>query len=171
MSLMPKRIILLFLLLLIAGSGYLIWYSFNLPNKSSRLSKEELFRDLKKIVIQNTSTEIPLLVEVANTSEKRVRGLSGRKVLAKNSGMIFIFDSETPARFHMKDTSIPLDILFFDSKKELVGAASMNPCQKDSCRTYHSPEPISYALEVYQGFLEDHNMDKAGSPEILLRFQ
>ena len=55
-------------------------------------------------------------VEIANTQEKRSKGLMFRKSLPADSGMLFVFSYEDYRYFYMKNTLIPLDIAFFDSQ-------------------------------------------------------
>ncbi|HBH26971.1 MAG TPA: DUF192 domain-containing protein [Rhodospirillaceae bacterium] len=61
-------------------------------------------------------------VEVAATPEARARGLMGREALAPDGGMLFLFPSAGPlTAFWMKDTPIPLDLLFFSADGALIG--------------------------------------------------
>lgn len=55
-------------------------------------------------------------VEIADTDEERSTGLMERDLLPRSRGMLFIYDPPEPAFFWMRRTSIPLDIIFFDSR-------------------------------------------------------
>src|SRR5512137_2677247 len=60
-------------------------------------------------------------VQLADTPEKRDRGLMFRKELADGHGMLFLFDEEGEHSFWMKDTLIPLDLIFVDSSGRVTG--------------------------------------------------
>ena len=53
-------------------------------------------------------------VEVAQTDEEKTKGLQGKKELAEDEGMLFIYDEPQTVGFWMQDTDIPLDIIFID---------------------------------------------------------
>jgi uncharacterized membrane protein (UPF0127 family) len=53
-----------------------------------------------------------LRVQIARTEQQRERGLMGVRKLAPHTGMLFVFDTDAPIEFWMKDTLIPLDMVF-----------------------------------------------------------
>ena len=71
-----------------------------------------------------------------------------RESLDENSGMWFLFPDDTPRTFWMKDTLIPLDIIFVNSTHHIVHIATALPCTQDPCPTYPSISPAQYVLEV-----------------------
>ena len=85
-------------------------------------------------------------VEVAETEKERAQGLMHRRHLPVGRGMFFVMDGG-PASFHMKNTHVPLDILFFDAQGRAVKIDSMAPhighsrCNKD----------VRYVLELPAG--------------------
>ena len=59
-------------------------------------------------------------VEVAQTDEEKTKGLQGKKELAEDEGMLFIYDEPQTVGFWMQDTDIPLDIIFIDEDFEVI---------------------------------------------------
>jgi hypothetical protein len=94
-------------------------------------------------------------VELADTPEKRERGLMFRKELADGHGMLFLFDEEAEHSFWMKDTLIPLDMIFVDSSGRVTGIIArarpltLEPRRGGRCRT---------VLEVPGGWAEAHGV-------------
>jgi uncharacterized protein len=64
---------------------------------------------------------VPFRVEVARSSAEREQGLMYRDRMASDAGMLFIFDRPAPLTFWMKNTFIPLDMIFIGSDRRIVG--------------------------------------------------
>jgi uncharacterized membrane protein (UPF0127 family) len=92
-------------------------------------------------------------VEVADDDAERARGLMFRDTLAVDSGMLFIHEREEPQSYWMKNTRIPLDILYFDNARKLVSQQrGVPPCTLgDACPPYPSDAPARYVLELNAG--------------------
>jgi len=92
-------------------------------------------------------------VELARSPEERARGLMFRDVLDPGHGMLFIHDREEPQAYWMKNTRIPLDILYFDDAHKLVSMQrDVPPCSLgDQCPPYPSAAPARYVLELNAG--------------------
>lgn len=91
-------------------------------------------------------------VEVANTPAEQARGLMDRTAMAADHGMLFVFQDSEPRTFWMKDTLIPLDMLFFDGAHRLVTILKdVPPCKANPCPVYPSGQPASYVLELNAG--------------------
>lgn len=117
----------------------------------------------KTITIETAKKKVKVKAEIADTSALRAKGLMDREKLADGKGMWFVFESEGLRAFWMKNTKIPLDVIFFNKDKEIVSLVeNMEPCvapQKDSdCRTYPSYKPAMYALEVPGGFVKKNEV-------------
>lgn len=99
---------------------------------------------------------VQLAAEIADEPEERSRGLMYRQELAEDEGMIFLFDKPAPLVFWMKNTLIPLDIVFFDQNGTYLSSDTMVPCESDPCPLYRSGGSAAYVLEVASGFLQKH---------------
>jgi len=91
-------------------------------------------------------------VEIAADDASRTRGLMFRHELAPDRGMLFIFEREQPLAFWMRNTYIPLDILYFDNQRRLVSMSQRTPpCRSEQCPHYPSKGPARYTLEIASG--------------------
>jgi len=100
-------------------------------------------------------------LEIADTPALRQKGMMGRTGFFDTSqGMLFSFEEEEILSFWMKDTLVPLDIVFFDRNANFVSATSMVPCDADPCMIYTSVEPALTAVELPSGFLAKHSVGK-----------
>ncbi len=93
-------------------------------------------------------------VDLAVTSEEHARGLMFREYLAPNAGMLFVF-SEGVYQFWMKNTLIPLDIIWLDNDEKIVFLAkNLQPCKEDSCPAIDPGLNASFVLEINAGLTE-----------------
>lgn len=91
-------------------------------------------------------------IEIADNDASREHGLMERTEMAKDHGMLFVFDDDAPRAFWMKNTKIPLDMLFFDADRRLVSVQhDVQPCVADPCPAYSSGAPARYVLELNAG--------------------
>jgi uncharacterized membrane protein (UPF0127 family) len=114
---------------------------------------------LKKVTLQksNSASSITVGVEIADTDESRMRGLMFRKELGEKQGMLFIFDRDTDSPFWMKNTYVPLDILFISANREIVGIKEKaTPLSEELIRP---DAPYRFALEVNGGFAKEHQIE------------
>ena len=95
-------------------------------------------------------------IEIADTDQKTSQGLMYRSSMSENAGMLFFMDSERIQGFWMKNTYIPLDMIFVNSEKEIVTIhANTTPMLESS---YHSTKPALYVVEVNAGFCHKNNI-------------
>ncbi len=98
---------------------------------------------------------------LAKTNIEHVNGLSRRKSLAENTGMLFVFGDRQPRAFWMKEMNFPLDIIWIN-KDEVVGVSQNAPPEGATPKhIYKSPLPVDFVLEVNAGFC-DKNGIKTG---------
>jgi uncharacterized membrane protein (UPF0127 family) len=90
---------------------------------------------------------VQLRPELALTPAQRTRGLMLRRP-APADGMLFVFPSDTTGGFWMKNTLVPLRILFFEASGTRVRMLSMTPCRRDPCRVYEPGRRYRFALEL-----------------------
>ncbi len=91
-------------------------------------------------------------VEIADTQEEQALGLMFRDSMPADEGMLFIFPNEAPRSFWMKNTRIPLDIMYFDKELRMVSvSADTPPCRVSRCPSYPSVGPAMYVLELNAG--------------------
>jgi len=96
--------------------------------------------------------EKPFRVEIADTPEKHALGLMHRRCLKSDYGMLFVFAEEEMRSFWMKNTLIPLDMIFLNGLGQVVGMhESVPPCEADPCPGYESGLPARFVLEVAGG--------------------
>lgn len=118
-----------------------------------------------KVVLETAPRQaIELTVEVASTDATRQLGLMFREELKEDEGMLFIFPTERRNSFWMRNTLIPLDMLFIDSEWKVVGIVERAQPQTDDPRGV--PRMSQYVLEVPGGFAERHGL----STDTVVRF-
>jgi len=99
---------------------------------------------------------VTVVVEVADTAEAQTRGLMYRKQLDPDHGMIFLFDTEKPHSFWMKNTQIPLDMIFISRTGTIVGIhANAEPL---SLAPIDVGKPSRAVLEVAGGWAAAHGI-------------
>jgi hypothetical protein len=118
---------------------------------------------------QVSINEVNFQVTLAEDDNSRAMGLMYEKSLADDAGMLFIFPDSRPRAFWMKNTLIPLDILYFNHNKVLVSIqAEVPPCRSTTtrCPNYPSQKPAKYVLEINAGLSEQYGF-KVGDKLIL----
>lgn len=100
-------------------------------------------------------------VEIAADDERRAQGLMYRDRLDPGHGMLFLFPNDNVLAFWMKNTRIPLDMIFLDSNRRVVGIVeSAPPCKFDPCPSYGPNAIARYVLEVAGGQARVHALKK-----------
>lgn len=101
-----------------------------------------------------------ITIEIADNSQDRVQGLMYRSTLDDTQGMLFIFDQEEEQSFWMKNTRIPLDILYVNRDLEIVSLYRQT--QPYSTSPIPSFRPALYVVEVRGGFCDQYDIAEGG---------
>ncbi len=131
----------------------LLFYSFETKLDENFFSHKLILKDIN-------DNSIEFLVNIADTKEKQQKGLMFIKTMSDNQGMFFVWKNEKIRIFWMKNTFIPLDIIFFNSKGVLVDYhRNANPLSEE---LIVSKKPAKFVLEVKAGihFESDFNKNK-----------
>jgi hypothetical protein len=106
-------------------------------------------------VLRTTTMQIgrsSFALEIADTGPTRARGLMRRDSMPRDHGMIFVFPEAEPQAFWMKNTRIPLDIIYVDAGGKVVSCHSMKPYD---LTTTPSDGPAKYAIELNAGVVAE----------------
>jgi len=98
-------------------------------------------------------------VEIAADDDTRRQGLMYRDRLAADRGMLFLFGQSGDHPFWMKNTFIPLDIIWIDEQQRVAHVANgVQPCQADPCPSYGPGVLSKYVLELAAGTAANHRV-------------
>ena len=99
-------------------------------------------------------------VEISDNDIERSVGLMYRTSLSENNGMLFIFESQGIYSFWMKNTKIPLDIIWINKDLEVVDIKkNVQPCASERCESYSSTFDSLYVLEINSGLTEKYDIN------------
>ena len=122
-----------------------------------------------QVIITNRSGRaVAVQVELARTPAQREQGLMYRRELAPQAGMLFIFPEEGFPVFWMKNTLIPLDLIFISAAPAVAGIVPR--AKPESLERLSVARPAKYVLEVNAGFC-DLNHIAVGDPVKLAGFE
>ncbi|MBX7138138.1 MAG: DUF192 domain-containing protein [Oligoflexia bacterium] len=148
-----RSLIELFWVLLFIGAATAgVWYFLKWHSQEELLS----------LTFKNTdgSFSHELKLEVANSDATRRKGLMFRRELEPNTGMLFSFAEEKQQTLWMKNTYIPLDMIFIDSRNKVVGVLENVPILNEQIRKVDAPSKI--VIEVAGGWTGQNHV-KPGS--------
>ncbi|MCX6778535.1 MAG: DUF192 domain-containing protein [Candidatus Micrarchaeota archaeon] len=106
--------------------------------------------------------------EIASTPSERAAGLMYRTELCENCGMLFVFGDEGNYPFWMKNTEIPLDVIYVDGQFVIVDIwGNAQPCKTEVCQSYPPKANAKYVLEVNAGVAEKHGIREGTKMSLL----
>tara|TARA_B000000460_G_C21355050_1_gene322921 strand:+ start:197 stop:694 length:498 start_codon:yes stop_codon:yes gene_type:complete len=133
-------------------SGILLFCACNEENKPPETEFDKhSFTKEGEIYIVNTEKDTlkHLEVEVAKTAQEQATGLMFRRTMKENRGMIFVYFTERPRYFYMKNTFIPLDLIYVNGENKIVEFnENATPLSEE---TLPNNIPSQYVLEVNGG--------------------
>lgn len=98
--------------------------------------------------------------EIARTDSEITTGLMFRERMDANKGMLFIMPPGSTTPFWMKNTKIPLDIIFLDENFTVINVESAELCVQEPCALYHPEKQYYLVLEVSRGTAAAHKAGK-----------
>ncbi|MFA7301075.1 MAG: DUF192 domain-containing protein [Candidatus Shapirobacteria bacterium] len=125
---MPKYTLILIVIFI--GIIVYLFYPFKFKTKNIKINDQDF------------------TIEIATTPSQLSLGLGNRSSLCQNCGMLFVFPSPQILQFWMKDTLIPLDMIFIDQNKKIVNIIT---APINDLRLYNSTSPSLYCLELNAG--------------------
>lgn len=116
--------------------------------------------------------DLTVEAEVPQTPEAFKRGLSGRERMDEDRGMLFVYTSEGPYSFWMKDMLFPLDLVWISADLrvvDIIANVEPQPGVPDNDLTIYTPRsPALYTLELVGGVAEKHGLQVGDAVEIVL---
>ena len=108
-------------------------------------------RDARRAEVRFPNDHL-VVAEIADTPERQAKGYMFRSEVREGEGMVFLFPQAGFHPFWMKNTLVPLDIIWMDEAKVILHIeANTPPCKADPCPSYGPPRKSSAVLEVRAG--------------------
>ncbi len=142
------KFILILVIIAIAIVGY--------GSYQNSLHRKVEFSAGEVTIIKSNNEEIKLKVRVADNVSSRAKGLMDVKQLPEDEGMLFVFEQEDMRKMWMKDTYIPLDMIFIDGKNTIFNFREN--AKPQSTEIILSMGFAKYVMEVNAGFIKKNNI-------------
>lgn len=144
------------LLLAIAVIAFFIYNNF-IKNNESELEYYSFTKEGELSFTDSLGTlKAKIDIEIADNDYERQLGLMNRNKMEANQGMLFIFPQQESLSFWMRNTLIPLDMIFVNDQKKIVTIDKDTKTLSD--QSYSSSEPAKYVVEVSAGYTDKHNI-------------
>ncbi|MBI2144610.1 DUF192 domain-containing protein [Candidatus Woesearchaeota archaeon] len=118
------------------------------------------------LLYSETGNHVKIKAEISDTNEERAKGMMLRQQLDKGEGMLFFYPDSAVRNFWMKNTLIPLDMIFIAENMTVVKIHHAVPCSSEPCTLYNSEQPIKYVLEVNRNLTASHGISEGGKVKI-----
>ena len=141
----------------VAISGFLISCGEDNTETSIDTPAIEFKKEGEVFLLKGSDTIQTVDIEIADNDYERSTGLMYRESMEEDQGMLFIYPSEAPRSFYMKNTYIPLDIIFYD-KDTTVVSFQKNAKPRDET-SLPSNAPAQFILELNAGKVDQWNIE------------
>lgn len=164
-----KGINTIFILAVIAIAAVVVFFIMNEkesgPNFIAQDSAPTFKKEGELLFINATvgDTLASIDIEIADNDQKTAQGLMYRSSMPQNAGMLFIMPNEERQGFWMRNTYIPLDMIFVNSKMEIVTIHRNTTPMLES--SYMSTAPALYVVEVNAGFCSKNSINEGDKIE------
>jgi uncharacterized membrane protein (UPF0127 family) len=147
-----KLSLLIVLLIIITLSASLLTFN-NYSSSNNKIDNQ--YNNNPQVCINNNCFQVSLAI----TEQERQKGLMFVNELKEKEGMLFIFQEESIHQFWMKNTLIPLDIIWINSSLDIVDIAHAYPCKEDeSCIILIPKSESLYTLEINANLTDKYNI-------------
>lgn len=127
----------------------------------STTPSESTPESLTPVIFETDRGPVRFVAEVVDTPAGRQKGLMFRESLPEMTGMLFVFPNESQRSFWMKNTLIPLDMIFIRSDKTVLGIVENAEPQTESSRSV--PGASQYVLELIGGSAQRYRLEAGQS--------
>jgi len=142
---MIKHSFIIVLIIILGVAGFLI---------GRVLNKETSGYEMARVKIGGKTIN----VEIADTLEKQLEGLSGRESLAENNGMLFVFNEAKSYTFWMKDMNFSLDIIWINDNEVVDFIENAQPSKEKIPPSFYPQTPADKVLEAPAGSVKKLNI-------------
>ena len=106
-------------------------------------------------------------LEIADTNRRKTQGLMYRKTLDQSAGMLFVYNQPGDYRIWMKNTLIPLTVIWLDEQARIIDKKILQPCRSSNCPVSAASKPSKFIIELHP---DEFDRYKQGDqlPQILL---
>lgn len=160
---MKNITIILFIIFIIFMALFFNFKNNNLKNNTEKnkitkqLVNDESYKKYSYTTLKLKNTDIKLYI--ADNDLKKQKGLMNVSKLDANEGMIFLFDHESKATFWMKNTLIPLDIIWVNKDMKIVDIKeNAQPCDSNQCPFIYPADISKYVIELNSGYTKKHSI-------------
>jgi len=125
---------------------------------STEVQMPTVFQTLDTVPVQGIQLNVTEVERASSPAEHRA-GLMFRQELCDTCIILFVFEQEAPRNFWMKNTVVPLDMIFVDAEGKIV-TIHANTVPLQSRPTYSSTQPAQYVIEGTAGFVQRFNLQQ-----------